>query len=587
MEPVLIYIVQTVVCSGVLLLLYKVLLEQRVSYGLCRAYLVAAMIAGAVIPALDISVYTPEVVYYTPMAVSVALPTAEVVEAAPRQVDVWQVVYVSFVALGLALMLINIVRIYAMRRGAHVTLCRDYMLYESSKIKSPFSFFRNIFIGSGLSQHELSQVVAHESSHIRHHHSAELLLVEFLKALLWFNPFVWIMRRSLCEVHEFQADRDVLQRGYNIDEYRILIFKQLFGCNPDMTSGLNHSLTKKRFIMMTKQNNSRYSVLKLVAVLPLVTGLMMLFSFTRHETVYIEQAEQPTKQTVEKKSAADTLKGDVIKVIGVKNTTKGNVINVVGVRNATTADGKPAKNPLFILDGVRITPEQMRAISTDSIASISVLKDSASVAVYGEQGKDGVIMITSKSKQKVPAHTLKRVNIDSLIKSGGALILVDGQKTDTGLDINPDDIESISILKDTVELRKRGYIAIEHLVTITTKKKAATDNSDGPYIIVERMPKFLDGEISEFKQWVTRNLKYPVEAVKNGIQGRVAVSFVVEADGAVTNVTVLKGPQELVPEAVRVVMSSPKWTPGEQRGKKVRVKFVLPIDFKLPESKEK
>lgn len=104
-----------------------------------------------------------------------------------------------------------------------------------------------------------------------------------------------------------------------------------------------------------------------------------------------------------------------------------------------------------------------------------------------------------------------------------------------------------------------------------------------PFVVVEEMPSFGPGGIDEFRNnYISKNLKYPDVAAENGIQGRVFINFVVEPDGRVTNVKVVRSVDPaLDKEAVRVVSSSPKWKPGKQRGKPVRVQFTIPIIFVL------
>ena len=102
------------------------------------------------------------------------------------------------------------------------------------------------------------------------------------------------------------------------------------------------------------------------------------------------------------------------------------------------------------------------------------------------------------------------------------------------------------------------------------------------FMVVEDMPKFQGGDINTFRKWVFDHLKYPSIAQENGITGKVVTSFVVEKDGSLTNVEILASPDKsLSDEAARVLKMTPKWTPGKQRNSPVRVKYSLPIDFKL------
>ncbi len=105
---------------------------------------------------------------------------------------------------------------------------------------------------------------------------------------------------------------------------------------------------------------------------------------------------------------------------------------------------------------------------------------------------------------------------------------------------------------------------------------------DQPFIIVETMPSFQGGDLNTFRTWVQQNVKFPQIALENGIQGRVVLSFVIEKDGRLTNIQVLQTPdRSLSEEAIRVLNKSPKWSPGKQRNQVVRVKYTLPVDFRV------
>ena len=120
-----------------------------------------------------------------------------------------------------------------------------------------------------------------------------------------------------------------------------------------------------------------------------------------------------------------------------------------------------------------------------------------------------------------------------------------------------------------------------------------TIEDDQPFLIAETMPLFPMqeggnpgyGDLNTFRAWVQKNIKYPAEAFRNGEQGRVVLSFVVEKDGSVSNIQILQTPGKAFSEETRrVVAASPKWKPGEQRGEKVRVRYTLPVDFRLPQT---
>lgn len=102
------------------------------------------------------------------------------------------------------------------------------------------------------------------------------------------------------------------------------------------------------------------------------------------------------------------------------------------------------------------------------------------------------------------------------------------------------------------------------------------------FVIVEDMPKFKGGDINKFREWVQKRVRYPELAAENGIQGRVFITFVVETNGNVSNVTISRSVDQLLDEAAKeAVMASPKWEPGMQRGRPVRVRYSIPIIFQL------
>jgi len=107
-------------------------------------------------------------------------------------------------------------------------------------------------------------------------------------------------------------------------------------------------------------------------------------------------------------------------------------------------------------------------------------------------------------------------------------------------------------------------------------------SSNEPFIMVEVMPSFKGGDINKFRQWLGTRTNYPQAAIEKKIRGTVFLTFIVERDGSVSNVTVIKGVDPILDnEAIKVISESPKWTPGLQRGQPVRVRFQIPMSFSI------
>lgn len=189
------------------------------------------------------------------------------------------------------------------------------------------------------------------------------------------------------------------------------------------------------------------------------------------------------------------------------------------------------KDPLIIIDGELADKDAMNKMNPENIHSVSVLKNKENqyTAKYGEKAKNGVIVIQTKE---------------------GA-----------------DDAKNNNI----------GEISVVGYGAVTPK----VESTDPVFNIVEEMPEFPGGEMA-LRQFIAKSIKYPTIAAENGIQGKVYVNFVVEKDGSVGRIKVVRGVDaSLDMEGLRVVRSFPKWKPGKQRGVAVAVSYTVPISFML------
>ena len=149
------------------------------------------------------------------------------------------------------------------------------------------------------------------------------------------------------------------------------------------------------------------------------------------------------------------------------------------------------------------------------------------------------------------------------------------------------DIVSFEVVNDSETLRtyEKGMKMIPNsltsVVVVTTK---AYEGQDDEWLAVEEMPTFMGGDLNTFRNWVMQNIRYPEAATKKGAEGNVVVNFCVGKDGYIkeSRITVLESPDKLLSdEVIRVLKSSPQWTPGKQKGNPVVVQFTLPVGFKV------
>lgn len=310
------YMFEVIICSGLFLVCYRWMIARKTSFRLCRLFIMTSMMLSVAIPALNIPLYRFETEADIPAWMSdvyetdTEVMTAEEAGAEETGVNAGQdaaadgaietagaaamnmserplrriraghiigIIYLAAVLASIALLVYNFVRIRNIKRKATLTYTKAYTLAEHEDIKTPFSFLRTIFMGFNYEPVERTQILAHEASHVRHGHSFERLTLSVIRSIFWFNPFFRMAEKDLTEVQEWEADKDVLEQGHELNSYRLTIFKQLFGYNPDISCGLNHSLTKQRFIMMTQSHRGKGAWIRLAATLPVIAAVFLAF----------------------------------------------------------------------------------------------------------------------------------------------------------------------------------------------------------------------------------------------------------------------------------------------------------------------
>lgn len=631
MKELTTYLLESLACGGVLYACYRLLLDRRVAFGWCRGWLLALPLLAAVIPLLRIPLYPGEVIYLTAApAPQSGLPVpaeampATVVEAeriTAGELLTW--LYAAGAAAVLGAAAAQLWRIRQLGHGAAVTRTGRMTLVRTRQQCAAFSLFGRVYVWEQLPPRELEAVLLHEASHIRRRHSLERLAMELLKAALWWNPFVWLAARRLVEVEEYEADSDVLASGYALNSYIDTLFMQLFGYSPEIANGLRSSLTKKRLKMMTSKTPSRHARLRLAATLPFIIGLLCAFAFTSRAAVILpaETAEpaatpatapaatpaataetpavttemnlqQPTaaapKADPSEKScrvhlmvALRDFTGDR-KHFTMKRASSGVIVRVKGSTLGAVTDEKGVAE-LTVPQGCLLEVSSMGyetrlvEVPREERFSQSVMLDNSAGDTDNEarqpQQEGKPLVITFRDKDGV---------------AGTPLYMVDGVETE--IDVIPTNIGSVTFIyaEDAVKRygEERGrFGALE--ITTRTLQEMARETEDPPFIVAETMPLFEGGDLLKFRQWLQTQVRYPAEALKKQIEGRVVCSFVVERDGSVSNIMALQSPDRLLTDEVRrVLANSPRWTPGMQKGKTVRVKYIVPVDFRLPEKNE-
>ena len=277
------YPLEVIICSGLLYGFYRLILEGRVAHRTARWFLTLSILLAIVVPILELPILPAVEDSYVEIPIDKSIAVAESAEiatlTAPANGLNWITVLLAIYAVVTAIMVVRfvvgIIKIQLLRRRSLIERNEGYWIAVNSSITKPFSFWKTIFISS--TNGDIDHILLHEQSHISHNHTIEKLFIEALRCAMWFNPFIHLTASSLSQVQEWEADSDVLKQGVDINQYRKTIFHQLFGYTPDITCGLNNNLTKKRFIMMTTFKRGKSSLLRILAVIPIVVATILIF----------------------------------------------------------------------------------------------------------------------------------------------------------------------------------------------------------------------------------------------------------------------------------------------------------------------
>ena len=551
MMEFLTYDLKVAALLAVFYMFYRLLLSRETFHCVNRIVLLTTAVASFILPLCVITLHKTVVIELTETHVDFEGMTMMIEEA--EQQPFWQTAAVIAFFIGmvatLGYTLSNVLRVWLLISHSQQHPQPDgTVICVTSFDVSPFSWMHYIVLSQSDYEAQDASILAHERGHIRRRHSLDLLLVDTLTALQWFNPAMWMLRQDLRAIHEYEADAAVLSQGINMRQYQyLLIQKAVSHCGYSVANGISHSTLKNRINMMLHKNSSRASLLKLLALVPIVGIALAMQAETVNDYVYTEKTQTPPKKVIKKGKANAQVKmgNKTIEVKAEQNQKPETMESPKIIISETPSD----HDPLVILDGKIATREQVKALDQNEIDHINVVKAEAKDVLeayakhYNADTSNGIIFIITKAYKEKP-NDQKSV-----------VVVVKAKK--------PQTLE---------EAAAQGDIAIGAI---------DYDKPEKPFDVVEQMPEFPGGQ-EALMQFLRQEVKYPKEAFKDGVQGRVVVQFVVEKDGSISEVEVVKKVNEhLDAEAVRVVNAMPKWKPGKQKGENVRVKYTLPISFRL------
>lgn len=532
---------------------YALLLRKETFFQLNRIYLVAASLLSFTIPLIQadwvkdlfITQSIQQTIYSGPIAMVYNFTPAA--QSALTLGEVLNAVYITvtlFLILRLAWQLIILKK-----------------AIETPSPSAAYSFFKKISLGENTSQ---SKIIAdHEQVHAGQWHSVDVMIIETVMIINWFNPVVYLYRFAIKYIHEFIADREVIQAGTDKVDYAMLLLSQTFEVESHslVTPFYNHSLLKQRIMMLQKNRSQRIALAKYGLSAPLFILMLIFSSATVNNSKAVAAINKKTEHLL-LKPAADVVDviADNAKIPAENKLIEPKYIKIAGDISPEIKLDTVPKNDSRVFSQVEHSPEFPGGLT---MFSHYLETNIHYPAADKESGTEGRAIVTFIVEADGTLSNIKAVRGPSeTLKSEAVRVLSKSPKWVPGV--------------------QNGHaVRVSYTVPIQFTIPGPPDGKI--YSQVSKQPQF-PGGVEAFGKFISMNIRYPKEDRENGVSGKVICTFIVETDGALTDIKSVRSPSEtMAKEAVRVLLLSPKWQPGHQDGHLVRVSYTVPINYSLSE----
>ncbi|MBQ7141948.1 MAG: energy transducer TonB [Bacteroidaceae bacterium] len=672
----MLYVIKAAITLALLYSCFFIFLSKETFHRFNRCMLVGIMLVSLVMPMFHFTTEHPttlnEEVYqmqnYIQHDTTPIIVTAQQAQGITWiQVLTW--IYMAGVVLMLILTLVQAISLCRfMCSGVRHTDTQGNTVILHNNDVPPFSIFRYIVMSVKDYESCRLYILTHEQEHIRLGHTYDLLLLQGMKTLMWFNPFVWFISRDLKAVHEYEADQAVINQGIDAKSYQQLLVMKVVGNRlQPFTNNLNHGSLKKRIVMMYQKPSNRWLMLKALCAIPVAALTINAFA-TPIETDPVEDmvktlettnvpAFNEVKETLlppTEETAEAVIDDNAPFAIHPVKDQHGRIIGFSHEGEPAAGDFACTAEYVFI-NGRQATEAELRNYKTLlANSTFEMLKTEKGTAKYNYKDKHGIIVIHTQDASAAPDDNEPLVLVNDVeINLPVDIKTITNETIAEALGIQKDDIEGITVLIDNAattifgERGKNGVVDIKVVksaflnrlpgiqknedgtysingrkvqkILVNGKEffKALSDDQEIPTIqnaihddpifeVVEEPAQYPGGQAA-LMQYLAQNIRYPKISAENGVQGRVIVQFVIEKDGSLSNFKIVKDakpvsdgitvnaqgttaegndiPKEaygaLNIEALRVLRGMPNWTPAKQRGQVVRMRYTLPVTFRL------
>ena len=606
MTPEFAYLLKVNVAFVLFYAFYRLFFYKDTFFKLRRAILLAFFGLALFYPLLNIQdwVRQQEPIADVIYMYSAMLPEATAKADAAASVDWygWLLGSLGFIYWGIVAFLCGrfLVQLSSILWLAHTServVIHETPVYALRKAAGPFSFFRMVFLHpESHSDKETDEILTHECTHVSQWHSIDVILSEMMCMACWFNPFVWLLKREVRHNLEYLADNTVIQSGYDSKSYQYhLLGLAHHQSVTTLYNSFNVLHLKNRIMMMNKKRSPGIVRTKYLIFIPLVGILMLLSNIEAVARLTVRLANESTVSNAMVTATGILVDETGQPLIGASVVVKGGKERTITDKKGAFSLEVPANAILRCSYQGRESQEVLAADMTNnthlSLSSKSREMNEQVFTVVEKMpsfpGGDAELLKYIATNIKYPKESQDngeqgRVICSFIVGRDGSVNNPEVLRGVTPL-LNEEAVRVINTMPRWNPGMQRGKaVAVKYTVPITFRLKSPVEEAkEETLTVVDVMPQYPGGD-RELLKFIAQSIKYPTDAQEAGVQGRVICSFVVDKKGNIVEPKIIRGiDPSLDAEALRVIGMMPRWTPGRQDGKAVRVLYTVPITFRL------
>ena len=599
MTPEFAYLLKVNVAFVLFYAFYRLFFYKDTFFKLRRAILLAFFGLALFYPLLNIQdwVRQQEPIADVIYMYSAMLPEATAKADAAASVDWygWLLGSLGFIYWGIVAFLCGrfLVQLSSILWLAHTServVIHETPVYALRKAAGPFSFFRMVFLHpESHSDKETDEILTHECTHVSQWHSIDVILSEMMCMACWFNPFVWLLKREVRHNLEYLADNTVIQSGYDSKSYQYhLLGLAHHQSVTTLYNSFNVLHLKNRIMMMNKKRSPGIVRTKYLIFIPLVGILMLLSNIEAVARLTVRLANEATVSNAMVTATGILVDETGQPLIGASVVVKGGKERTITDKKGAFSLEVPANAILRCSYQGRESQEVLAADMTNnthlSLSSKSREMNEQVFTVVEKMpsfpGGDAELLKYIATNIKYPKESQDngeqgRVICSFIVGRDGSVNNPEVLRGVTPL-LNEEAVRVINTMPRWNPGMQRGKaVAVKYTVPITFRLKSPVEEAkEETLTVVDVMPQYPGGD-RELLKFIAQSIKYPTDAQEAGVQGRVICSFVVDKKGNIVEPKIIRGiDPSLDAEALRVIGMMPRWTPGRQDGKAVRVLYL-------------